>query len=458
MRRDAATLALAGGLAISAGPGSASTLAPDPVLPGGPVFEIEEIANALPADPGNNVAAPVVIDGAVHVVDQLGRILRQSGSGFAEVLGPSAGALPAGLSLTSSRAVLNVADGPGNRVFVAFTSDTLPAGLTASPLPDTPTFDTVQPAYQIIYRFEQQSGGALTAPVPLTAFEYRPGFHEGGGMLELPGTGDVLFATGDNNQFDADGDVHPQDETSHLGKIFIIDGETGEVSLAAKGVRNVQRLTLVDDGQRVAFADIGAQTAEEINSIALARLLARLKDTAQVENFGWGRDPLGDNTSREGTFLIGQTPNNAATAAATLDPAFEWPDAQIGREGAPFIAISGPVASEAFATITALFGDLPSGKLYATRAPWGSGPAEVFAVSLVETGGAPTSLFQIAGDARPDPRFFTFADGSAGVLLERTGSLYRLTEVTAVPGPGAAVGLATALALFAGVGRRRRAA
>jgi hypothetical protein len=31
---------------------------------------------------------------------------------------------------------------------------------------------------------------------------------------------------------------------------------------------------------------------------------------------------------------------------------------------------------------------------------------------------------------RPDPRFFNFPDGSAGVLLERTGDFYRVTEVT----------------------------
>ena len=30
--------------------------------------------------------------------------------------------------------------------------------------------------------------------------------------------------------------------------------------------------------------------------------------------------------------------------------------------------------------------------------------------------------------ARADPRFFTFADGTAGVFLETTGDYYRLTE------------------------------
>lgn len=424
---------------------------PIPSSRAGRVLKIEEVANALPANPANNVAAPVVIDGAVHVVDQFGRILRETGSGFTEVLGPSAGSIPAGLSLTSSRAILNVADGPGNRVFVAFTSDTLPAGLTASPLPDEAPFNTEPADYQVIYRFEQDGTGTLTAPVALTAFEYRPRYHEGGGMLVLPDTGDVLFATGDNNKFDADGDVYPQDDASHLGKLLIIDAETGAVSLAAEGVRNVQRLIFVDNGQRVAFADIGAQTAEEVNSIEVARL----QDTTEVENFGWGRDPLGDNTSREGTFLIGQIPNNAATAVATLDPAYEWPEAQIGREGAPFIAISGPVVSDAFTTITALFGDLPSGELYATRSPWGSGQADVFSVSLIGSGGAPTSLFEIAGNARPDPRFFTFADRRPGVLLERTGSLYRLTDMSAVPLPGALAGLATALVAVAGMRRRR---
>jgi hypothetical protein len=38
------------------------------------------------------------------------------------------------------------------------------------------------------------------------------------------------------------------------------------------------------------------------------------------------------------------------------------------------------------------------------------------------------TLKELAGGERPDPRFFNFPDGTAGVLLERTGAFYKLTE------------------------------
>jgi len=34
----------------------------------------------------------------------------------------------------------------------------------------------------------------------------------------------------------------------------------------------------------------------------------------------------------------------------------------------------------------------------------------------------------VTGGARPDPRFFNFPDGTAGVLLETSGNFYRLTQ------------------------------
>jgi len=39
------------------------------------------------------------------------------------------------------------------------------------------------------------------------------------------------------------------------------------------------------------------------------------------------------------------------------------------------------------------------------------------------------TLSGLAG-GRPDPRFFLFPDGSAGVLIERTGAFYRLTQIS----------------------------
>jgi len=55
----------------------------------------------------------------------------------------------------------------------------------------------------------------------------------------------------------------------------------------------------------------------------------------------------------------------------------------------------------------------------------------VFQVQLVDDQQRPITLKELAGGQRPDPRFFNFPDGSAGVLVERTGRFYRVSEVTA---------------------------
>jgi hypothetical protein len=53
----------------------------------------------------------------------------------------------------------------------------------------------------------------------------------------------------------------------------------------------------------------------------------------------------------------------------------------------------------------------------------------VYRVNLVDSAQAPVTLAGLAG-GRPDPRFFQFPDGTAGVLLERTGAFYRLTQIS----------------------------
>ena len=55
----------------------------------------------------------------------------------------------------------------------------------------------------------------------------------------------------------------------------------------------------------------------------------------------------------------------------------------------------------------------------------------VYAVNLVDSSLQSVTLTGLAG-GRPDPRFFMFPDGTAGVLLERTGAFYRLTEVPSI--------------------------
>jgi hypothetical protein len=211
---------------------------------------------------------------------------------------------------------------------------------------------------------------------------------------------------------------------THLSKIFRINPSTSVVNLLAVGVRNVQRLFLNPNGgdPRLEFADLGGAIAEEFNSVRLADLLS-----GPVRNFGWGRNAA-DGLAREGTFYIDSN-GGATSAVPTPEAGFAQPTAQFGREGASLIAISGTVSSTAsFTNITALFGDLASGAVLAVLGTPGTPAQTVYRVNLVDSSLAPVTLAALAG-GRPDPRFFLFPDGTVGVLLERTGAFYRLTQI-----------------------------
>lgn len=442
-----ATRALRLGLAIAAGsPAAAATFAPDAIVGSGLTVRVTQVDTPYTPFGQNNLAAPKVVDGQLHFIDQRGRVSRQTEAGFQTVLDFSdAGQRPDGFVPDARVAVLDVAEGPGNTVYVATTSTGLPTDApTARALPNSPDYSTA-PTYQLIYRYTRAPDGTLTDPVALASFEAGVD-HSGGAMLGLD-SGDVLFATGDSLPFGTDGRAAPQDPASHVGSILRINGATGAVDVVAKGVRNVQRLTWADaDRSTVAFSDLGGVVAEEVNTVPLDDLL----DLGTVENFGWGRNA--DGNAREGTFyidtgtpLITGTPEALGRAplgeAGFLQPYAEW-----GREDARTAAISGPVfAPISFQNIEALFGDLGSGRLFATRTGVEDGPASVFAVNVVDASGAPTDLLSLSGFARADVRFFNFVDGGAGVLLERAGAAYRLTELTAVPLP------ATLWAMLAGI-------
>jgi hypothetical protein len=139
-----------------------------------------------------------------------------------------------------------------------------------------------------------------------------------------------------------------------------------------------------------------------------------------------------DQHAREGTFYI-DAAGSAVGSAPMPEAGFLQPVAQFGREGAAPIAITGPVASTvSFGEITSLFSDLPSGNVYAVLGSLAQPGQSTYTVNLVTSGGQATTLAALAG-GRPDPRFFLFPDGTAGVLLERTGDFYRLTQVPPAP-------------------------
>jgi pimeloyl-ACP methyl ester carboxylesterase len=222
-----------------------------------------------------------------------------------------------------------------------------------------------------------------------------------------------------------DGRTWAQDPASHIGKILRIYPADGRVTVVATGVRNVQRLSIGPrEGEAwLDFVDMGGSVAEEFNSIRLTDLL----QDGQTKNFGWGRHA--DGRTREGTFYI-DAGGVAQRAIGADEPGFVRPVAEFGREGAAEFAASGPVASTvSFRRISALVGDLSGGSVFAITGSRTARGQDVFRVALRDPSGRPVTLKQLAGDARPDPRFFNFPDGSAGVLLEKTGEFFRLTEL-----------------------------
>src|SRR5205823_2123144 len=144
-------------------------------------------------------------------------------------------------------------------------------------------------------------------------------------------------------------------------------------------------------------------------------------------NFGWGRNRV-DGKSREGTFVIDALGNSSAKVLPGELSLVE-PVAEFGREHSEPIAVSGPVRSDTFSRIALLFGDLVSGRLFATIGPPALKRQEVLRVAIVDGNGQLVTLKSMTKNERPDPRFFNFPDGSAGVLLERTGEFYRVSEV-----------------------------
>jgi hypothetical protein len=393
---------------------------------------------------------------------------------------------PAGITPTGSFALMNVAGNAAKKkVYMVFTSRTLPDGIPTRYLPDPDTgpsggredfefIDTFNPdmgygngnagsgplldrdiynidapdytlfsgsipvevVYQVFVEFDYKKGN-LTNPRPFLALQTQEGpFHSGGGLIVIP-DGRLAYTTGDNIPFGMDGRKAPQDDLSHLSKLLIVDPATGSAEVTAKGLRNVQRIQRTVNPAGIAFTDIGGVTAEEANFISWSDFL----DTSTIENFGWGRNA--DGLAREGTFYVGAgipfrlgdqpAPEGVAPVP---EPGFRQPLAQYGRgvlSPFNFVAASGPaVSKKSFKKISMLLGDLANGEVYATTDKITGTDVELFLVNLVDDTGAPlgpnNSLNDLGG-GRVDPRFFLFPDGKAGVLLENTGDFYRLTEV-----------------------------
>ena len=454
------TAALITGLAAQS---EAATLVPDPVGDIGLTVKVTELGSFAPYVYNNNYASPIAVGDYLYVVNQRGaQISTWQGGTLVTALSD----LPTGVTPTGANAILNMAGSAGT-TYVRFTSSTLPSDFgTIAGLPDEPAYGTT-PLYELVYAYDQAADGTLGNPRAVTAFETTNiiGVHRGDGMLVLP-DGRLLIARGDNLNGNDYGLTAPQDDSETVGKLLLIDPADGSVTVVAEGVRNVQQITWADSTQtQIAFSDIGWRAAEEINVIDLADLL----DTSTVENFGWGI--AADGLAREGMFYVGYDGSGTAEVNATVlgeaplgEAGFVQPYAQFGREDLSYsnlFAVTGPVTSADFMQIGLLFGDIADGNLFATLKDASADVLnDVFKVWALEDDGSRVSLadwFSVRlSDARINLRLFTFTDGSVGLISERSGMIYALSEVLpAVPLP--AGGLLLLSALFGvGVIRRRR--
>ena len=373
-----------------------------------------------------NPNSPVVAGADLLLVDESGYIYLWDGSSARELLNPKSA--PKDLALLGPEPLLNVAvNAAGSKLYVVFVSSKLPTGVKVSAVRDPiDLFLRSETGWYVVYEYAYE-GGELSRPKPIIALRARWDGHLGGGLIVLD-DGALLFAAGDNGDSYEDGGEYSQALDSHLAKIVRIDTASAQVRIVARGVRNAQRLvaTGAGDETRLMFIDDGGWAAEELNGI-------RLKDLLTAEpplNFGWGRSKE-DGKSREGTFYIDRLGNSIGKIPPG-EQGFIEPVADFGRVTTEPFGSSGPVISQrSFSRITALFGDLVSGAVFAITGALSSTRQDVFHVQLVDDQQRPITLKELAGGQRPDPRFFNFPDGSAGVLVERTGRFYRVSEVTA---------------------------
>jgi hypothetical protein len=414
---------------------ASAVYAPAPVLDSPLVLQIEYHSNIGVQGGSTNIAEPVAIGNDLYVIDQGARIISiAAGTGGLQTI-LDGSSLPANVTLAGIAGIINMA-GTGSQVYVGFHSTTLPTGFNPpAPLPSDPNYQIDETRYDLIYAYDRAPDGTFSNPAPVAAFDATINGHRGGAMLVLP-DGRLLYARGDNLDQNYDGLAAPQNPGSTVGKLLILDPATKAVEVAAMGVRNPQHMTYADATQNtLLFSDIGWTVAEEINKIAVADLI----DGTIIENFGWGRNA--DGNAREGGFYVSEGPEYTATAlgqAPIPEAGFTQPFAQFGRDGyAGYFAVSGPVVSAtSFLGIGMLFGDLVRGVLFATLDGASGTFNDVYKVGLVDTTGQPTDLQSLLGVSRVDPRFFNFADGSAGLLSERTGDVFLLTEIAAVDTDG----------------------
>ena len=323
--------------------------------------------------------------------------------------------------------------------------------------------------FDVFYTFDFIAN-ELTNPTPFFVSESRtiPG-HLGGGISTLP-SGDILWATGDCLPFGMDGSYAPQLDFEACGKILKLDpSKNGEYRVVAKGVRNSQKIRVFEKAPKsskvqkkrktgknsknsknadyISFMDIGGVTAEEVNAFPLEKL-----DSGEILNFGWGRSLL-DGKAREGTFYVNNgrawvlrgEPSCNADQPANGEEGFIQPWVQFGRTPDDFFfGISSMAIPPESSDMPLIWSEFNTGTLFGTLSEYeeGAEPAQVFKIKLVDDEGPldyqMNSLVKMElnlgenDSYRGDPRLFHFPDGEIGVLMERTGVFYKLTQQSVV--------------------------
>ena len=385
-----------------------------PAVMASPLAIVLEPAGEMPAHV--NPAAPVVAGKDLLLIDQAGSLFRWDGERVHEML--TSKTAPSALRLIGPERFLNVAaNAAGSRIYAVFLSTAVPRGT-----PQLKSRRVDSDAWYVLYEFTL-AAGTLKEERPIVAMAVRTEGHTGGGLVMVDDR-TLLFSPGDNGDSYEDGGIEAQRLPNHVSKILRIDVVTSDVAPVAVGVRNCQRLVIHGLGAeaRLVFVDPGGWVADELNSV----LVRELVGAATPLNFGWGRAAV-DGRSREGSFFIDQVGNSVARIPPD-DTGFVRPVAEVGREGAPFLGLAGPVSSPSFQSITALVADLVSGDVFATARPLGERNQPVYRVGVKDAKGPATTFRELSGDKRGDARFFNFPDGSAGVLIERSGRFYRVSE------------------------------
>jgi len=334
--------------------------------------------------------------------------------------------------------------------------------------------------YDTFYKYTVVNG-ELTKPEPFFVSESNiaPG-HLGGGIVPVD-DGRILWSTGDCNVYGTDGMYAPQLDHESCGKILLIDAKSKHsFKIVAKGVRNSQQMRVFTQprapkspkapkapkspkegrtrnlkstksdnhgSKYLAFMDIGGVTAEEVNAVPLHKLL---DDSSHIENFGWGRN-IDDGKAREGTFyvsagnggVLGSEPA-CADNAPLGEAGFIQPWIQFGRTDEDFFYAISSLALPTAGTnkLKLLWSEFNTGKILGTDEMFveGAPPAKSFKIKLYNADGDMLEnglndlVNEELGDkvgytSRGDPRLFHFPDGHAGVFVERTGALYKLTEM-----------------------------